>query len=576
MDDRSSLTDDRSSDEPGLPMEEPSAMHKKQSLTLSIPLRLEGLAVVILGVGLLLFLATSARTLYQFPVPDSFRWYGDETWMLLAWKNLLVQGRMAVPIALSSQLLSSPGLLLGSSWLGAVLYGVPLLLVPSSLDIVNVGRVISFVLGIGILLFLAWAAYRLGIRVAIAALAMALLVTTRSFTFATHSARYDILTGFALLAFVGIVASLLPALRANSDKRRWNNHFICFLTGGCGVIISFTISPHLEVLLPPVTLYAAWRLGAFRSMKGAIAFFSGGVIAMAILIALYTVPNHSFSLAGGIAADNQFGSVLNNLPIHHLFSWSAQSHQLWAKGFYLWHEAPVFAFMLPFILMSELMLLITKRPHETVAFVTACLLLSLAVALFVQSTLPYYLIHILPLAALAFALHLEEWSKSSWAAPVIAVASLVLCAAIVFRWTPELRHAGQMGKRMDEANTAAIQAAIEEASRGWEPGGIKPLVLAQGPVIHELLRDTMLRVMSESFLFFPLQPELPDSVMARAGVAYALDYDKPMTPEYETAVRHGVPIFSRIGPMLDRTIDYFNDSTSEMDTLTMYQLDTSK
>jgi hypothetical protein len=575
-DEHSSSTDGRSSAELVSRMEEPSSLHKKQSLTLSISLRLEGLAVVILAFGVLVFLATSVRTLYQFPVPDSFYWYGNETGMLLAWKNLLLHGRMTVPIALGSQLLSSPGLLLGSPWLAAAVYGVPLLIVPGGMDIVNVGRVVSFVLGVGTLVFLSWTAYRLGVKAGVAVLAIALLATTRSFTFATHSARYDIITGLGLLMFVGIMACLLPATHMNGNKRRWNHNLIFFLIGCSGVVLTFGISPHLEALLPLVMLYPAWRLGAFRSQKATIAFVSGGVLATLLLVAFYVISNHSFSIAGGISTDNQFGFAMSNRPLPHLFSWSAQRHELWAKGFYLWHEAPLFAFVFPFIIVSEATLLLKKRPHPVTSFVTICLILALVVALFVQGTQPYYLVHLLPLIALAFALHLEAWSKLSWSAPIIAIASLALCVVIVFRWTPELAHAGRMGKQIDEANTAAIQAAIEATSRDWEPDSTKPLVLAQGPAIHELLRDTILRVMSESFIFFPIRQDSPDTIMAHAGVAYVFDYDKPMTPEYETAVRCGKPIFTRVGPLLDRTVDYFNDSVSELDTLTMYQLDTSK
>jgi hypothetical protein len=581
-DERSSGAGGHSSSELDSHREGRRSLHKTPSLSLSIPRRLEGLAALALVIAVLMFLGMSVRTLYQFPVADGFRWYGDETWMLLAWKNLIAHGRMIFPIALGSQLLSPPGLLLGSPWLAAILYGVPQILVMPSIDVVNVGRVVSFIVGISIISFLGWFVYRFKIRSSIAVLVIGVLATTRSFTFATHSARYDILTGFALLVFVGIVASVASGIHRSSITRDWNSNFTAFLIGCVGVILSFAISPHLEVLLPPIVLYSAWRVGVFRRSGSAILFVTGCVVAFSILVLLYIIPNHSFSIASGISADNQFGSVLNHLPFLHLFSWSAQSHQLWAKGYYVMHEAPLFAYILPSILLSELVLRFTKQEYPVTSFVTGCLFLALVVALFVQSTLPYYLIHLMPLTALAFALHLEKWSKFSWFPPIIAVVSLTLCAVIVVRWTPELGHAGQMGKRIGEANTAAIQAAIAEASRDWEPDSAKPLILAQAPAIHELLRDPRLRVMNESFIFFPLRNssdrsvEFTDSVLAQTGVSYVLDYNKPMTPEYETAVRRGEPIFSRIGPLLDRSVDYFKDSTSEIDTLTMYQLHTSK
>ncbi len=574
--------DGRLSTAPGFRTEELSPMHKKSSLTVSISRRLEGLVAIVLAISVLVFLAISGRTLYQFPVADGFRWYGDEMWMLLGWKTLLTHGRMAVPVALSSQLLFSPGLLLGSQWVAAFFYGIPQLLVSGGSDIVDVGRTVSFVLGLSILGLLMWAAYRFGIRMSIAVLTIALLATTRNFTFATHSARYDIMTGFALLAFVCAAASLLSITLKIFDVKYRNLNWVFFLIGSSGVILSFGVSPHLEALLPMVVLYSAWYLGAFRSVKGTVFFTLGCMVTTILLVTIYTIANHSFSMAGALSTENQFGSVMSTLPYHHLFSWSAQRHQLWAKGYYLLHEAPLFAVVLPFVLISELVLLVTHRVHRVTGFVTGCLLLSLTVALFVQGTLPYYPVHVLPLIALAFALHLKTWGNVVWVAPVVAVASVALSVAILLHWTPELSRAGRIAKRISEANTAAIQAAFEKANVHWEPGSAKPLVLAQAPAIHELLRDRRLRVMSESFLFFPLSQNCDlgtnytDSIVSREGVAYVLDYNKPMTHEYQMAIRKGTPIFTRIGPLLDRTVDYFQDTTSESDTLTLYQMNISK
>jgi len=330
------------------------------------------------------------------------------------------------------------------------------------------------------------------------------------------------------------------------------------------------------VLLLPVALFTAWKAGAFRSWRYVVSFLSGAALGLAALIAVYAISNHSFSILGQIKADNQFGSVLSNLPIRRFFSYSAQSHQLWAKQYYLWHEATLFAFALPLIIISEVALLITKRPHATTGFITVCLFLSILSAILLQSTLPYYLIHLLPLIALTFAAQMNEWRKWPITFPTMSIANILLATFIAVRLIPEINHAAVMSKRIGEANSAAVQAAFEEEGRFREHNGVRPIVLAQAPAIHELLRDTSLRVMSEAFLFFPERRELPDSTFARIGVKYIIDYNRPMTPEYEVAVRHAIPIFSRTGTFLDRTIDYFHDTTSELDTLTMYELDSAK
>ena len=99
--------------------------------------------MLLLAISVLMLLAMSLHTLFQFPVIDSFRWYGDETWMMLSWKQMISHGRLTVPIALGSELLSPPGVLLGSPWLAAAVYGIPQWIVSASTDIVNVGRSVS-------------------------------------------------------------------------------------------------------------------------------------------------------------------------------------------------------------------------------------------------------------------------------------------------------------------------------------------------------------------------------------------------------------------------------------------------
>jgi hypothetical protein len=340
-------------------------LEKNTSFTVSGARQLEGFSVLLLSVAALIFLYSSGQSPYYFPVPESYRWYGDETWILIAAKNLLLHGRLIVPIALDSTLQSAPGLLLGSPWIAAVIYGLPQLLTPSDIDVINVGRTVSFVLGLGSLIFMVWAAFRMHIGFVPAALSIVMLLTTRSFTFATHSARYDIMTGIALLAYVVFFAISSETPRLSFIHPKGHVAARCFLIGIVSVLTALTISPHLEVLLLPPALYVAWQAGAFRSWRSFASFLSGAILGLAALVVVYSISNHGFSVMGGIKADNQFGSVLTNLPIRRFFSYSAQSHQLWAKQYYLWHEAPLFAIALPIIFLSEVACVRTRRPDSS-------------------------------------------------------------------------------------------------------------------------------------------------------------------------------------------------------------------
>lgn len=555
------------------------SLKKRASLTPSVRIRLEGLAIFVLVVVVLVFFYFSFRTLYVFPVPDSYRWYGDETqtWMLLGWKNLLQHGRLTVPIALGSTLEQAPGLLIGSAWVPAVCYGLPQLILSADIDPITIGRTVTMLFAIATLIAIGWASYRLRLSTAAMLLSLGLLATTQSFTFASHSARYDMMTGFAVVLFVAFFAL---RLNVSSEGRTQSTRSFAFWLGLCAMLTALAISPHLEALLFLPALYIAWRFGALGNRKNALAFFGGGLVAITVLVGAYMAANHHVSIGGALFEESQAGSYLGNLPIMHPFSWSAQSHQLWAKGYYLWHEAPAFVMIFPLLVISTIMLAVLRRhvddrsSIEQANFLTICLTGALFSALLFQSTLPYYLIHILPLATLTLLIHLSAWRGTPWLRILIAMSALALAVVMVLVWIPQLRNAGRMGKRIDEANTTAVQAAIEQESRLWEAGSSRPIVLAQGPSVHELLRDTTIRLMTESFLFFPARREPPEATIAREGVNYIIDYNRPMTPEYQTAVRKAMPIFSRSGPLLDRTIDYFHDTTSELDTLTLYQVTT--
>ena len=346
-------------------------MYKKESLTPSIPRRLEGLAMLMLAIAVLMFLARSFQTLYQFPVPDTYRWYGDETqtWMLLGWKNLLAHGRLIVPIGLESMLEQSPGLFLGSSWFPAVWYGLPQLLAPSHVDPVSIGRTVTFAFALLTLLVIGFTAYYLKISASMTVLSLALIATTRTFTFASHSARYDMITGFTVTAFIAFFA---VRVQNSSPNRLTCSRSFAFLLGFAALMAGFTISPHAGTLLFLPTIFIVWYFGALRNVWNFLALFTGAIAAFAVLAGAYLAANDHFALAGITAGDNQANSYLSHLPVLRLFSRNAQLHQLSAKLYYLWHEARAFAIVLPLIAPSEIALLVRKQRHTNTLFLTMC------------------------------------------------------------------------------------------------------------------------------------------------------------------------------------------------------------
>jgi hypothetical protein len=297
------------------------------------------------------------------------------------------------------------------------------------------------------------------------------------------------------------------------------------------------------------------------------------VLAFLFVWGMYALGNPQVTLIGETSHGSQFLSVLNNLPIRHPFSYSAQSRQLSAKVYYLWTYAPAFCLLLPAIFVSELVLRIRDQVDHTRSFITGALLALVFGALFLQSTLPYYLIHVLPLITLTSAVHMQAWYRTALLHKVLPVAGLLSVLAVLGTSGLELHRAQELGRQLTVENTAAVQAAIEQASRQWNSKDTKPLILGQGPALHDLLRDTSYRVMSEAFLFFPERAETTETVLRRMGVDYIIDYHRPMTPEYQAAVTSlGIPVFRRSGWFLDRSADYFEGKNLSLDTLTLYQV----
>jgi hypothetical protein len=541
-------------------------MKKKATLTPSVRVRLEGLSLLLLIVAALVFFYASIATLYLFPVPDSFRWSGGESWMLLAWRNLIGHGQLTVPIALGSTLETPPGMLLGSEWVTALLYGLPQILFAPSTDPIMIGRTVSFVLAMASLGTIGWTAYRLHLPPATTFFAAVLLLATPSFTFASHSARYDMITGFAVVLYVSMFA-------VRADHRTPRGGRFALLFGLSTMIAAIVISPHLEVLLLPVSLYIAWYFGLLKSAKS-VGFLVGWLVLGFGILALASIATtHHFALISRLDAANPFGAAFGNLSKGNLLSLQAQGHQLWMKGLYLWQEAPIFAIILLLILISEGALLSKKRPHASTLFLTICLGCAMFSALFLQAARPYHLIHVLPLIALVFAAHTGEWSKAEWLRPTTAILSVAITVVLVLLWIPQMHQAGRIGKRITEANTAAVQAAVEEESRNW---GInehyRPRFLAQGPAGHELLRDMSIRLMTESFLTYPASAEPFDSVLKKFGVDYIIDYGRLTTAEYKQTLQRASRVFVRSGTLLDRDVNYFGDTTSELDTLSLYAM----
>ncbi|MFI5201955.1 MAG: hypothetical protein ACHQNE_06180, partial [Candidatus Kapaibacterium sp.] len=145
-------------------------------------------------------------SLYSTPVPDSYLWWGDESWLMIEFRTQILTGVFRHPYALGSSLAQGSGVVFGNMWVPALFYGVPAALVsPVAMDIVLLGRTVTAVFAFTLLVALYEIIRRLTADRLLALFSVLLLLTSRSFLLTSHSARYDILTALAIITGVYIL-----------------------------------------------------------------------------------------------------------------------------------------------------------------------------------------------------------------------------------------------------------------------------------------------------------------------------------------------------------------------------------
>ena len=111
---------------------------------------------------------------------------------------------------------------------------------------------------------------RLGANRFAALLAIFALVASSAFAFSSHSARFDMATGFAVLGYLSFL------LRTFDDRERITLRTIFVITFlAC---ISLAIYVHVPTLIVLPALYTLWRIGIFTDAKRLITAIFGAAI----------------------------------------------------------------------------------------------------------------------------------------------------------------------------------------------------------------------------------------------------------------------------------------------------------
>lgn len=514
------------------------------------------------GLLLLLVLAYQFSSLYYFPQYDGARYWGDEFGQIIELKHEIEHGYAAIPTGRSATVAVTNGIVRGNSWLAAVAYGIPAALFYPSYDLVSIGRTVTAVLSLGLLLVLFANLRKFGSSVLVSLAALLLLVTNRSFLFASHSARLDIAAGLAVLCWT----CYCTWLYREKLEGRWSPSLKWYLGFGAATFALGTFSIHLLTLLGPVAIFALIVLSKGDRTRAVAVSGIGVVIVAALLLGTNALTGAPFTLFGQTAEKLQSHDVLNAMPAFSPFSWSVQSSNLIQRFEQFRAEAPFIAAL--FVGALALAVIKWHRLQSVTRFAIACCLIIILSWLEFQSSAVYYLLHITPLMVFVAVMILRTLKPRRW-----KVTLAMGCVALVLLHVMDIRQGMATARTIEDANQKAIDAV---RSRIPNDGS---RVLAQYPAVSYLHRDLGDRLMTTHFLNFPLANTPPLEVLRNERVSSMIlyrtsaadDYSFEVGPLWQIARSTGSIDTVITGLLFDVGVDYFSP-TDQSDTLYFVKL----
>lgn len=513
-----------------------------------------------LAAGIFLF---DLLSLYSTPVPDSYLWWGDESWLMLEFRNQMMHGVFLHPYALGSSLAHGSGIIFGNMWMAALLYGIPSVLIsPERMDIVLLGRCITTIVAFTLLVVLYEVVRRVTLDRLLALFSVILLLTSRSFLFTSHSARYDVLTALAILIGVYFLIRLHQPLTV-------------FRSAIAGFIIASTMLVTIHVTL--ALFLASFMAALFHTSKrrpAAIAAFVSGAAVFLLLVFAVSVIRGQLTLFGN-ANGSSFALNIHDIPILRFYSRSVQAANLVQRWSMFRNYGMGYILIFGALVAIGVFQYFRTRGRIRISALTFIIAATIVSWIELESSAPSsYLIYVLPVLSLAAAVAMKRFIGEHPRAWAIALAGILLGIG-AFRDMPA-RHG--KGYHLMTANSLAVGTALGEIEQS--DSGNHPLVLAFNPAVHEVLRDTNVRLMTTQFIEYPTANISVDSVLRNAQVNYVLVYASAIKPDYMREVgpiraalnRVATPIWERPGFFTDIGRSYFDTTLGAPDTLRLYRI----
>lgn len=508
-------------------------------------------------ISILLTISIQFLSLYTTPQYDGARWWGDEFGQIIELRTELQEGAARIPTGIGATVEETNGIVRGNSWLAAILYGLPALVLFPAFDLVTIGRTVTALLSIVLLMVLYRSLRGFHVSRVTALLGLLLLVSNQAFFFASHVARLDIAAALAVIVWVVFLTQ-----RAN--ERQFDRLIpMWFFVFGAVTFMLATLSIHLLTLLGPAALYVLWRFEALKNWKRVVAAIGGVISVATVLFLVYLLSGAPLTLFGRSTAHLQFHDVIDAMPGLRPFSCSVQSANLLQRvsGFY--EEAPIFL-----ALFVALLVVVAFRKSEpslrTLTTLTALIVLSW---LLFESSARYYYIHVMPLTLVCVLAGFRQLLDGR----VPRVALAILAAVTMITSIEDSLVARDIGNALTANNGRALQVIAQRLANDDR-------LLAQYPAVARLHQKRPNSVMTTHLFNLPRDSRSHSEILDSASIKYLLLYRTSRVAEYsfevaplERLAAQGTVDTILTGQFFDVGIDYFADLHG-VDTILLVRL----
>jgi hypothetical protein len=496
--------------------------------------------------------ALQLRTLYTVPVFDSVRWGGDETWLMREFVHQAAHGVLLYPESFGDPVRTN-GVLAGSMWGDALLYGVPGIIFFPQYDYVSIGRTVTAMLSLLLIGSLYFIARSLKIDPLLCSLAVGLMVMSQGFVWASHSARYDLLTGLVLVWYCYYLSKI-------EKFGFWQ----MFLAGAIG-IITICFSPHLLTLAGAATLAFFIVNRVWQKPTGLLAWLMGSVAGILVLSIAYVIGSGEFSLFGRGGKVGIFSFVLNEIPIVRPFSRNVQVSNLMERIHLFQTDLPGMLIALGMALLIMLVYLLRQHTlrisHPQGFFLMSTAFCSVS-WLLMEGSRPYYLFHIVPLLVIGGVIILESWREvfsMRWFGEMGAI--VVLIIAVTLGMTHAIPSPA-LGEAVARDQQSAISRFLSEARKDSHR---KERILLDVAGLDRALADTSCEILTLDMFQPPANTEALIRKLYSNGIDYVVLRSSPIGTPFEPG-RALIPhVLDSIGDVQDSALGIFYDDGRSYD-----------